>query len=228
MKTLSAKRRRLLHRIAAHEDAGHFPTTRELASELGLAGVTSLDRMLKALTVRGYLHQQGGGAARLPRLFRVTEKGRREAGASTHPGLLPRIGSIPAGSLREALQECEEFVHAGHLLQVREGDFLLEVDGDSMIGDGILNGDWIQIRPEVEAHNNEIAAVQIARGDGVYESTLKHVRFHPDRKTVTLRASNPSYADMVFASEQVEIVGVYRGLIRSSPAGGAPSRRRSK
>ncbi len=107
-----------------------------------------------------------------------------------------------------------------------------------MIGDGILPGDRVLLRPDVEVRSGEIAAVQIA-GDGSFEdgslcATLKHVVFDawppsqehggPGRaeeegsgelQGITLRASNPKYGDLRVAASRVSIAGVYRGLVRS-------------
>lgn len=214
MKTLSDKRRQLLRKIASHEAVGHFPTTRELADEMGLAGVTSLNDMLEGLAEQGFLSKQGGGKPRLPRIFRLTEMGRREIPDAADYKLLPHIGRIAAGLLREAIQECSEFVHVGDALHIAENDFLLTITGDSMIGDGILDGDMVQIRPGVQINFNEIAAVQIDRGDGIFESTLKRVRFQEGQKKVTLRASNQAYEDMILPAKNVEFIGAYRGLLR--------------
>ena len=127
--------------------------------------------------------------------------------------ILPRLGRITAGALEEAIAECGDYVRAGNLLDAREGDFLLEVDGYSLQGDGILDGDWVHIRPGVGIYNGEIAAVQVRRDNGVYESTLKHVQFLSPQK-VQLSASNPAYPDIVVPAAKVEIVGAFRGLIR--------------
>jgi len=97
----------------------------------------------------------------------------------------------------------------GELLPWKEGDFLLRVKGDSMIGDGILDGDKVLLRPGIEPHAGEIAAVVV--GDA-HEATLKH--FLPEGDRVRLRASNPGYRDLVVPAEQVRVAGVFRGLIR--------------
>ena len=81
-----------------------------------------------------------------------------------------------------------------------------------MIGDGILPGDKVLLRPNVQVQNGEIAAVHI--GDE-YLATLKHVYFGPGRAKATLKASNPSYHDIVVAMKDVKVAGVFRGLVRT-------------
>ncbi len=83
-----------------------------------------------------------------------------------------------------------------------------------MTGDGIREGDRVLLRPGLVADGGTIAAVQIADEAGRYEATLKHVHLLPQQNQVRLRASNPRYEDIVVPAETVEVVGVYRGLVR--------------
>ena len=214
MKTLSEKRIRLLKVIGGYQQRGTFPLVRELAAELGLARQSSINRMLQALVEECYLNQQGGGNERRQRIYTLTPKGEAVVPTGTLKRRFPVLGSIPAGLLAEAMQECDEFIDPGDVLHMQPGDFFLKVEGDSMIGDNILPNDLVQLRPGVQIHNSEIAAVQIKQSEGIYEGTLKHVHFQPGRKMVRLKASNPAYAEMTLPGKDVEIVGVYQGLIR--------------
>ena len=121
------------------------------------------------------------------------------------------LGCIPAGPLSEVFEHCE-VIEAYELLPHKLGDFLLIVHGDSMIGDGILPGDKVLLRPNVQVQNGEIAAVHI--GDE-YLATLKHVYFGPGQAKATLKASNPSYHDIVVAMKDIKVAGVFRGLVRT-------------
>jgi repressor LexA len=100
------------------------------------------------------------------------------------------------------------------LLPYKNGDFLLDVSGDSMVGDGILPGDRVLLRPNVPVNNGEIAAVHVGEE---YCATLKRVYFYPERGVVELRASNPKYAPIEVREGEFNIVGVFRGLIRATP-----------
>lgn len=136
------------------------------------------------------------------------------AGQMQEANLLPHVGRITAGLLREAVQECSEFVDVGGLLKTIPGDFLLTVGGDSMQNAGILDGDIVQIRPVSVVENKTIVAAQVVQGNGQYESTLKRIHFSPGRKTVTLQPENTDYEPLTVAARKVEIAGVYKGLIR--------------
>ena len=133
-------------------------------------------------------------------------------GRGTHSG----FGKIPAGRLADVLQDCETIIEPNELLPYRPGDFLLVVEGDSMIGDGILPGDKVLLRPNLHPHEGEIAAVQV--GDEYYAS-LKHIHFSRSRGIVILRASNPTYDDVRVPASHVRIAGVYRGLVREQSVG---------
>jgi repressor LexA len=177
----------------------------------------------------GFLLLAGGGGRGRQRLVQLSAKGRLQVNASSSgPGLLlPLLGRIPAGPLEEAIQQESQAVSVSELLRAKAGDFLLEVKGDSMTGDGIFEGDKVLLRPQVQLESGEIAAVLIGTD---HEATLKRVHLLPGTKAspdspdspdspqggeVLLRASNPAHPDRRLPAEDVRIAGVFRGLIRS-------------
>lgn len=187
---------------------------REWAAELGLAGESSLAKMLVALEAQHYIVKQGGGAERRQRFYTLTPKGEVALPGGLLSRRLPVLGAIPAGLLALAVQECAEFVDVGDSLRAQPGDFFLRVAGESMLGAGILPRDLVLLRPGIQVNDGDIAAVQLQGDDGVYAATLKHLHFQARRQTVRLRAANPAYEDMIVPAQDVTIAGVYRGLIR--------------
>jgi len=176
----------------------------DLLKSLGLAAESSLTPTLQKMARNGFVEIIGGGAGR-SRLVRLTVKGRHVLGV----GGLPLLGSIPAGPLAEAVAQAAEIIEPGDLLAHRPGDFLLRVRGESMIGDGILDGDLVLLRPDVEVPHRAIAAVCV--GDD-REGTLKRVFYEGER--VRLKASNPAYKDMTVRAEQVHFAGLLKGVLR--------------
>jgi len=176
----------------------------DLLKSLGLAAESSLTPTLQKMARNGFVEIIGGGAGR-SRLVRLTVKGRHVLGV----GGLPLLGSIPAGPLAEAVAQAAEIIEPGNLLAHRAGDFLLRVHGESMIGDGILDGDLVLLRPDVEVPHRAIAAVCV--GDD-REGTLKRVFYEGER--VRLKASNPAYKDMTVRAEQVHFAGLLKGVLR--------------
>ena len=91
----------------------------------------------------GFVKILCGGVRGRSRIVRLTPKGRYTLGL----GGLPLLGSIPAGPLSDAVSQAAEIIDPAELLSNEPGDFLLRVRGDSMIGDGILDGDLVLLRP---------------------------------------------------------------------------------
>ena len=187
------------------------PSVGEIAASLCLAGETSLTPTLRIMRRNGYVEIHGGGRRGKRRTMTLTPL----AKASLGIGGLPVLGAVPAGPLSENLSQAEAILDEQELLPHRPGDFLLIVDGDSMIGDGILHGDKVLIRPNIEPVNGEIAAVQVGND---YRAALKHVRFRPGRSKITLEASNSRYRPIVVRARDVRVAGVYRGLVRGTSA----------
>ncbi|PWT80559.1 MAG: hypothetical protein C5B58_11325 [Acidobacteria bacterium] len=172
-----------------------------------MAGDTSLSPTLRIMERNGFVKVHGGGIRGKRRVVTLTA----QAKAALAIGGLPVLATIPAGPLSENLSQADTILDEAEVLPYRPGDFLLVVESDSMIGDGILPGDKVLLRPNVEPRNGEIAAIQW--GDD-YRATLKHVRFTSGRRRIILEASNPNFHSLTLSASDVRIAGVYRGLVR--------------
>ena len=199
--------------LAKLERSGEPGFVSTLVETLGLKAESSLSGTLRRMERNGFLRLGGGGVRGRQRLVQLSPKGRLQLPAEGRPVVLPLLGFIPAGPLQEAIHEHGEALAVEELLPCRHGDFLLRVRGDSMTGDGILDGDKVLLRPLVQVQPGEIAAVLVG-GEGDGDTTLKHVHLEDGGRTVLLRASNPAYADVRLPAEGVRIAGVFRGLVR--------------
>ena len=104
-------------------------------------------------------------------------------------------GVLAAENIEESLPLPEDFTGSG-------GDlFMLRVRGDSMIGDGILDGDFVVARAQQTAENGDIVVAGIP-GD---EATVK--TYQRKGATITLLPSNPRLEPMVFDHDQVQVFG---------------------
>ncbi|HEX8465526.1 MAG TPA: transcriptional repressor LexA [Abditibacterium sp.] len=190
---------------------GQAPVVAEIAERLGLKGINSISEHLQELGRKGYVRVEGGTRGRQRQII-LTEKGQWQVGLR-----LGVLGSIPAGLPSEVLpQEFEEVEDSlgGFLAQQmgsRQGDFFLRVTGNSMIGDGICDGDYVLLRPTTEVQNGQIAALAV--GDERF-ATLKRVFFLPDPEWLELRPSNPTMEPFQVRASEVRITGIYRGLMR--------------
>ena len=180
----------------------------DLLKPLRLAGESSLTRLLQRMSRNGFVEIMGGGTPGRSRVVRLTAKGRHAIGI----GGLPLLGSIPAGPLSEAITQAVEIVEPDALLAYKPGDFLLRVRGDSMIGDGILDGDLALLRPGARVAHGAIAAVCVGEDR---EGTLKRVLFENGGGRVRLRASNPAFKDITVAAEHVHFAGLLKGVVRN-------------
>jgi repressor LexA len=113
---------------------------------------------------------------------------RASMGAGIFTPKLPLLGTIPAGPLTEVVTQPEaafETVSVEDLLRHRPGDFLLRIKGDSMVGDGIFEGDLVLLRPGIEVQQGEIAAVIWSGFGAECEATLKRVYRRPSAQIAT-------------------------------------------
>jgi repressor LexA len=204
---LSPAQRRIARAVAQLEAQREPAFVPDLVAALKLASESSLTATLGIMERNGFIIVQGGGAKGRSRVVRLTAKCRHALAL----GGLPLLGSIPAGPLSEALADADMVLEERDLLPHRPGDFLLRVRGDSMIGDGILDGDKVLLRPDVDFHDGEIAAVMVGAD---HEATLKRIFVQGEQ--VILRASNPRYSDITADAREVKVAGVFRGLIRDA------------
>jgi repressor LexA len=126
--------------------------------------------------------------------------------------ILPILGNIRAGQPLFAEEHLQGYMpFPKEMLSVGYEHFLLRAEGDSMIGDGIEDGDVVLIRVQNYVdYNGQIVAVII---DG-NETCLKHL-YHPENSDmVILRSSNPAYSDIVHPANDIIINGVYMGVFK--------------
>ena len=129
---------------------------------------------------------------------------------------LPLLGEIPCGPLEEIPEDhIEGYLSVGDLYKVRDGDFLLKARGDSMVGDGIDEGDYVLIRPQTTCDSGDIAAVVVDYPTGP-RATLKKVVFSGDKETVKLVSMNDAYDPITVNIKEnpLRICGVRRGVIK--------------
>ncbi len=120
---------------------------------------------------------------------------------------LPLLGRIAAGRPIEALENPQALEVPGQLCG-KGRCYVLQVRGDSMIDDGILDGDWVVIEQRDHAHDGEIVVALI---DGE-EATLKRIEQTPS--ACILHPANPNLAPLRYAPERVRIQGVVTGQMR--------------
>ncbi|WP_428194550.1 LexA family protein [Deinococcus saxicola] len=122
---------------------------------------------------------------------------------------LPIYGSIAAGPPGLAEQSPDDYTPSLEaLLDMRDSDFLLRVRGESMIGIGVLDGDYVIVRPVQDVHDGEVAVVLIP---GENAATLKRLYHFGDQ--IILKSENPEIARMTYPAEQVQVQGKMVGRV---------------
>lgn len=122
---------------------------------------------------------------------------------------LPIYGSIAAGPPALADQSPDDYTPSLEtLLGMRSGDFLLRVRGESMTGVGVLDGDYVIVRPTTEVHDGEVAVVLVP-GEGT--ATLKRLYHFHDQ--IVLMSENPDIPRMTYPAEQVQVQGKMVGRV---------------
>jgi len=196
MEKLTARQAEVLAAVRELSAArGWPPTVRELARRLGIGPRAAFEH-LAALVRKGYIEKEEG-------------RPRALAPAGKTPALeLPLLGRVAAGPPILALEERGETVAVDRATGAAAGDFVLRVRGDSMVGEHILDGDLVIVRPEAAAENGALVVALVGE-----EATVK--RMYLRDKKVVLRAANPAYADLVLGADAgVAVIGRVVGVMR--------------
>lgn len=174
------------------QETGYPPTVRELCQALGVHSSATAFKYLKILEKKGYIKRE----KEKNRAIRLTPPARR----------LPLVGKVPAGNPFLALQEYTQFIPVPEELAGHEGSFLVRVEGDSMIGDHILDGDYVMVHPQSNADNGDIVIALLDQE----EVTVK--RFYKKGGEIILKPSNPAYHPII--TKEAAIIGKVIGIIR--------------
>lgn len=178
---------------------GRTPTGPEIAKHFGYRDPSPAYQHLQLLAKKGYLEliSSGQGKALGVRL-------KMQGGTNGTHHTWPVLGAIPAGPLADVSGEkTGEIGGLPDLVPgIREGDYLLTVDGDSMIEAGLQPGQYVVISPTIEPKQGDICAVWVD-GEG---GTLKRV--YEEGESVKLLPANPRYQAKSYPAERVRVQGV--------------------
>ncbi len=207
------------------QEQGYPPTIREIGEHFGIRSTNGVNDHLKALERKGYLLRgelksralsviEGGrsSAARLGRFSR-RELSPVSGGEAIE---IPVVGKVAAGEPILAEENITDHVRIDSVLLGDGGRkvFALRVAGDSMIGDGIFDGDYIFVRKQLQASPGEIVVAMIENTAGS-EATVK--RFYPEGDRIRFQPSNPRLKPIYVSREEfreTQIIGVVVGVYR--------------
>ena len=178
VKDLTKRQREIFDFISRYLNRhGYPPTVREIGKAVGLQSSSTVHAHLAKLETLGVLKRD----PTKPRAMEVLlDKARRVV---RQPGL-PLVGQVAAGEPIVAEENVEEYMEIPDVIGGEDGDYILRVRGESMIDAGILENDFVVVRPAVDASDGEIVVAVIDD-----EATVKrffrekdHIRLQPENK----------------------------------------------
>ncbi len=176
---------------------GYAPSLEDIARHLGVASLATVHKHLARLESRGMIRRRAHQS-------RSVEVLARAGGGGTT--IVPLLGRVAAGRPIEPVETAESVALPEDLLGKGE-TFALRVVGDSMIGDGILEGDVVVVEARPDAPNGA-TVVAVVRG----EATVK--RFYRRRGRIHLIPANERVEPIVASPDDVQVRGVVVGLLR--------------
>lgn len=199
MSYLTERQKQILDFIKRYRsEKGLSPTHREIRDEFGYSSYGTVHKHLKLLREKGFLQRA-----------RHQKRGHQLADQDETPGLheLPFLGRIAAGQPIEAVTGNEILPVPEHLLQGRGEHFVLRVKGESMIEEGIHDGDFVIVRQADVAEQGETVVALIDD-----EATLK--RYFSEGRIVRLEPANAAMESIRVPADELQIQGVVVGLMR--------------
>lgn len=198
MMNLTARQKEIFNFIRDYlYSNGIAPSVTEIREHFQLGSLGTVHKHLKALENRGCIRRSKGHA----RAIEITQGGESVAYE------IPLLGLIAAGSPIDALEVPDTITIPEDMLG-RGNTFSLQVNGDSMIEDGIHDGDFIVVESRSSARDGEIVVAMVNQS----EATVK--RLYREGNQVRLQPSNRNMSPIYVAGDSVEIRGVVIGLIR--------------
>jgi repressor LexA len=196
---LSGKRRQILEFIALQiRDRGYPPSVREIGEAVGLTSSSTVHTHLQVLQREGYLVRDPSK----PRAITVSFEPGSGAAMGAGPVVnVPLVGIVAAGTGVLAEENVDEVMPLPEDLTGPGQLFMLRVRGESMINAGILDGDFVVVRQTREVNPGEI----VVAGIGDDEATVKTLQRRGQK--IVLVPSNPSFSEMEFDEDDVDIYG---------------------
>jgi repressor LexA len=207
MTTLTKRQKQVLDYLVSFTDKrGYSPSFEEIARALKLASLATVHKHLSTLERKGFL-RRGYNQSRSLEIIQLPKPVRKQV-IERHSVGLPLLGRIAAGRPLEAVED-RETISLSDFARRGKSSFVLQVKGDSMHEDHILDGDYVVVEQTQVANQGEIV-VALVKDE---EATLK--RFYREGAgKVRLQPANSRMAPIVVAANDVKIQGRVIGVLR--------------
>ena len=208
------------------EEHGVSPSYEEICKELSLKSKSGIHRIVKSLEERGYIERLENRARaiapkknpngqpyvsniiNLNKEFSKSKNQNLSLENNTYFNKIPLLGKIAAGTPIEAISNYDNFIEIPNNT-LSDDSYALTVEGDSMIDEGILDGDVVVIDKKAEVTNGDIVVALIDKE----EATLKKLRKRGD--SIALEPANKNYKTQIYGPDRVIIQGKLKTLLRN-------------
>lgn len=204
---LTRRQREVMDFIAGFlEEQGYSPSFQEIARGLGLSSLATVHKHVLTLDRKGFVRRKYNQSRSIepgPRYLQEVRRARQDRGVSE----LPLLGRIAAGRPVEAMEQ-PETISLGDFTRQKDV-FVLQVKGDSMIEEHILDGDYILVEKIARVSDGDIVVALV----GGAESTLK--RFYREAGgRIRLQPANARLKPLLLPAEEVAVQGRVLGVLR--------------
>ena len=181
------------------------PSFEEMKIAMGLKSKSGIQRLINGLIERGFIEKKDNKKRAINIVNNSVSKKNNDLIIN-----LPLLGSIAAGNPIEAIENSDENIQIPlHLISANKKNYVLKVEGDSMVNKGIVDGDKAIIEYCNDAENGDIVVALINDN----EVTLKKLKKNKDK--IYLIPANDNYKIQSFNSDEIKIQGKLKGIIRS-------------
>ncbi len=201
---LTIKQKKLLDFIKSYyQKENLFPTFDEMKAKLNIKSKSGIHKLLLSLEDKGFINRIPYKARALVLNKSITSK------KNDFETDIPFLGRIAAGNPIEAITgSFEQISVPNYLINNNDEHFTLEVNGDSMVEEGIFDGDIVVIKKANHASTGQIIVALIDEN----EVTLK--KFRSFKNSIALEPANKNYKTRIFGEGRVKVQGLLVGLIR--------------
>jgi repressor LexA len=181
---------------------GYPPTVREIGKAVGLHSSSTVHAHLANLEKIGLLRRDPSKPRAIELLTGAANKAK---GVIRPQSGLPLVGQVAAGEPILAEENIDEYLEIPDVIGGEDGDYILQIRGESMKNAGILEADYVVVRPSDDADDGEIVVALIGE-----EATVK--RIYREKDHVRLQPENDAMEPILSTEARVlgKVVGVFR------------------
>jgi len=187
------------------EEHGYSPSFEEIGAALGLSSSATVHKHLNNLQEKGLLSRDYNRSRSID-LVKMRKRTKQPAPAAASGFSLPLMGVIAAGRPLEAVENPES-ISLGDFARSKDV-YVLQVRGESMQDEHIVDGDYVLVEKTKTPRNGEIVVALVSKS----ETTLK--RLYQEGETIRLQPSNATMKPIIVPAAEVEIQGRVIGVLR--------------